>query len=295
MINKIKKEASIIFNVEEKDIDVIEKLLGGMSNHTYKIKVLEDYYVFRIIGEGGNLFVDRDEELFNLKQVDSLNLNTETVYFDVVSGLKVSKYVEGTVLTETKIEDHLKELANTLKKLHHSKLKAYDKYNHIKRLNKYQSYVDEVSEDYLNLKSKWVTIFNKYFKNVKMVFCHNDAQRSNIVVAEDKLYLLDWEYAALNDIYYDFAGFGNVSIEDSFLLLESYLDRTPTKLEINKVKFYRMFQALQWYLVALYKDKINLGPALKLDFKYLANNYLKLATTLYNEIKEDFNWLYIKY
>ena len=26
------------------------------------------------------------------------------------------------------------------------------------------------------------------------VFCHNDAQRSNIVIGTDQVYLLDWEY-----------------------------------------------------------------------------------------------------
>ena len=294
MINKIKKEASLIFGVKPNEVDVIEKLLGGMSNHTYKIKVLEDYYVIRIIGEGGNLYINRDEELFNLNQVATLNINTKTVYFNTVSGIKVSKYVEGVVLTETKIKDHLKELASTLKMLHNSNLKAYDKYNLIERLNKYQSYVDNVEEEYNVLKSNWINIYEKHFQDEKLVFCHNDAQRSNIVIAKDKLYLLDWEYAALNDIYYDFASFGNVSIEDSFLLLEAYIERTPTKEEINKVKFYRMYQALQWYLVASYKDKINLGPSLKLDFNFLANNYLKLARILYDQIKEDLNWLYTK-
>lgn len=289
MIEKIKKEASKIFNVENKEINVIKKLLGGMSNHTYKIKVFDEYYVIRIIGEGGNLFVDRNEELFNLDKVDALNINTKTIYFDIKSGVKVSKYVKGVVLTETNIEDHLEGLAKTLKLLHNSNLKAYDNYNHVNRLNKYESYVDLVSNDYKMLKSNWISIFEKHFKNEKQVFCHNDAQRSNIVIASDKLYLLDWEFAAYNDIYYDFASFGNVTIEDSFLLLEAYLERKPTANEINKVKFYRMYQALQWYLVALYKDKINLGPSLNLDFKLLANNYLILANKLYEEIKEDLN------
>jgi len=117
------------------------------------------------------------------------------------------------------------------------------------------------------------------------VFCHNDAQRSNMVIGENQIYLLDWEYAGWNEFYYDIASFGNVQFEDALELLDVYLGRKASLDEQNSVKFYRMFQALQWHQVALRKEMVGLSEVLHFDFKMLAEKYLNLADRLYNEIK----------
>lgn len=108
-----------------------------------------------------------------------------------------------------------------------------------------------------------------------------------MVLANNQLYLLDWEYAALNDPYYDIASFGNVKFYDALMLLEAYLERKPTKSEADHVRFYRMYQALQWHQVALNKEAIGLSEELHFDFKLLAEKYLNLAHTLYLEMKGD--------
>ncbi|MBE0701178.1 MAG: phosphotransferase, partial [Acholeplasmataceae bacterium] len=107
----------------------------------------------------------------------------------------------------------------------------------------------------------------------------------NMVLSGDKLYLLDWEYAGWNEFYYDIASFGNVHFGDALALLDVYLGRKATQEERNHVRFYRMFQALQWHQVALYKEKIGLSPVLQFDFMSLASNFLELAKKLYQEIK----------
>lgn len=283
---EIKRAFSNALNVLEDDIEVIERLLGGMSHFTYKVKYNKEYYTVRIIGEGGNLYVDRHEEYENIKRIESLNLNNETIYFDESTGLKIAKYIEGTVLSQVEISLYLKDIADTLKKLHKSNIKPYKDYELVHRLNKYESYINIRTPRYLELKNEWNRLYDEFYKKFPKVFCHNDAQRSNIVVSKTKLCLLDWEYAALNSPFYDIASFGNINFEDSLRLLDAYLERKATKEEINHVKFYRMFQALQWHQVALYKDSIGLGEKLKFDFNLLASKYLDLANKLYNEIKE---------
>ncbi|MBE0700236.1 MAG: phosphotransferase, partial [Acholeplasmataceae bacterium] len=112
------KRACLAFHVNQDEIKVIKRLLGGMSHLTYHIQIQDVDYTFRVIGEGGNLFVDRKTEKENLERIEPLGINNETVYFDVDTGEKAAKYVEGIVLKDTDIYPHLEKIAHVLKRLH---------------------------------------------------------------------------------------------------------------------------------------------------------------------------------
>lgn len=280
----IKQRAALAFKVKEEEVVVKYRLLGGMSHLTYVIEINNTLYTYRVIGKDGNLFVGRETEFENLKRIEELNINNETVYFDVKTGEKAAKFVEGTVLSTIDYHPYLIDVADTLKKLHHSDISPESDYGLIERLNLYETYTNNRSELYLDLKEKWMNIYLNERLHMPKVFCHNDAQRSNIVIAKDQIYLLDWEYAGLNEFYYDIASFGNVKFEDALELLDVYLEKKATKKEQDMVRFYRMFQALQWHQVALRKEMVGLSEVLHFDFKALSIKYLNLAETLYKEI-----------
>lgn len=281
----IQQRAAEAFNVKQEDVIVKKRLLGGMSHLTYHIAIDGIDYTYRVIGKDGNLFVDRLIEQRNLDIIRPLNLNNETVFFDTTTGEKAAKYVEGTVLTQLDFRPYLPLVSKALKTLHHSSLKPASDYGLINRLNLYESYTNIKSDKYLKLKDAWIKMYQEEHQHQPKVFCHNDAQRSNMVVSNDRLYLLDWEYAGLNEFYYDIASFGNVDFNDALELLDVYLERKATKKEQDSVRFYRMFQALQWHQVALRKDMIGLSEVLHFDFKMLSEKYLNLAETLYIAIK----------
>jgi thiamine kinase-like enzyme len=280
----IKTRAAQAFKVNQEEVIVKHRLLGGMSHLTYVIEIRQTLYTFRVIGKDGNLFVSRKTELENLKRIEELHINNETVYFDVKTGEKAAKYIQGTVLSTVDYHPYLNDVAETLKKLHHSDISPESDYGLIERLNLYETYTDIRSDKYLDLKDKWVNMYLNERLHMPKVFCHNDAQRSNIVIGKDQIYLLDWEYAGLNEFYYDIASFGNVKFEDALELLDVYLEKKATKKEQDMVRFYRMFQALQWHQVALRKEMVGLSEVLHFDFKALSIKYLNLAETLYNEI-----------
>ncbi len=280
----IKEHAAKAFAVDLEEVTIVERFLGGMSHLTYHIQVKGKDYTFRVIGADGNLFVDRVTEHENMKRIIPLGLNNETVYFDEVSGDKAANYVEGTVLTALDYKPELPKIIAALKTLHESGIKPASDYDHVNRLNLYESFTEDNLPLYDELKQKWIEIFETR-KDKPRVFCHGDAQRSNMVLSGDKLYLLDWEYAGLNEIYYDIASFGNIQFTDALDLLDAYLGRKATKDEVDAVKFYRMYQALQWHQVATRKDMIGLSKVVHFDFKVIALKYLELANTLYNEIK----------
>lgn len=280
----IRTRAALAFKVDEKEVFVKNRLLGGMSHLTYVIEINQVLYTFRVIGKDGNLFVNRQIEHENLKRIVPLKINNETVYFDEETGEKAAIFQEGIVLSTVDFRPHLKEFAQTLRKLHHTDIEPASDYGLIERLDLYESFTEMRSDLYLDLKQKWVDMYLNERIGMPKVFCHNDAQRSNIVIGEHQIYLLDWEFAGLNEFYYDIASFGNVNFEDALELLDVYLEKRATKTEQNMVRFYRMFQVLQWHQVALRKEMVGLSEVLKFDFKALAIKYLNLADTLYKEM-----------
>ena len=284
---RIQTQAALAFHVRPEDVIIVKRLLGGMSHLTYHIRINDEDFTYRIIGKDGNLFVDRLNEKRNLKIIEPLDINNQTVYFDIESGEKAARYIPGTVLTQVDHRPFLPWVAKTLKHLHNSNLEPASDYGLIDRLNLYESYTKIRSHQYCTLKETWITRYHAHHADKPKVFCHNDAQRSNMVLTDDKLYLLDWEYAGWNEFYYDIASFGNVQFEDALELLDVYLGRKATQEEQNNVRFYRMFQALQWHQVATRKHMIGLSEVLHFDFEVLAQKYLDLAQRLSIEIRGD--------
>ncbi len=215
MIEKeVLQRVALGLNVSEDQVKIVERLKGGVSHYTYHVKVNDQDYTYRKIGEGGNLFVDRKTEFKMINKAIPLNINSEVVVFDVESGEKISKFVPGTPLNQLEYNNHLDALVVTLKKLHQSDTSDVIDYGLVNRLSLYESYTNQRTPLYQELKTFWINKYKTSYETNPKVFCHNDAQRSNIVIGEDRLYLLDWEYAALNEFYYDIASFGNVDFND---------------------------------------------------------------------------------
>ncbi len=285
----IKEKVSELLSINQDEITVIERLMGGMSNLMYVIDINGEKYTFRIPGKNANNFVDRYIEEENINIIKPLNVNNETVKFDINNGYKIAKYVEGKCLVDVDYNDHLEEISNILKSIHNSGLKAKNDYDWVGRLDKYEKLVKdegytEDRSEYLQLKDMLLKEFD-YFDNAELTICHGDSQISNFVVSDDKIYLLDWEFCGNNDPYYDIACFGNKDFNDALALLKVYLGREATADELKKLNYYRAFQCLQWHNVALYKHLIGLSEELNVPFLKVTNMYLEKAKNFLKEAK----------
>ena len=264
--DEIIKVATQVFEVETNEVTLDSRFKGGMSNYTYLVYVKNLPYVIRIIGEGGQYLVNPSIEEKHIEEVEHLHLNSEVVYFDAKTGVKVSKYVAGVPLSVTMDDTDYPRVAHALKTLHQAALPGED-YGLKVRLRRYEKLLKKLpSTTYYVLKMQWLKMYDTYFSHLPKVLCHGDAQRSNLVKSEDKIYLLDWEFSGLNDPYYDIASFGNIDFKDAEKLLEFYLEQKPTPFDLAHIRFYRMYQVLQWHIVASYKHEINLSE--KTTFRF---------------------------
>ncbi|MFI3252189.1 MAG: choline kinase family protein [bacterium] len=278
------KFLKMIIEIElKKEVEVISRFSGGMSNYTVLVKIDGKLYTYRIPGKNSSVFIDREVEYANLELIKNLELNCDNIYFNKVNGHKIAEYIEGEDLSSFSVD--LNIVSELLLKLHNSGIVAVNDYDVIKRIDYYESLLKyPVSEQFSELKNKLPIMFKEFEKYPK-VFCHGDAQKANWINS-DRLYLLDWEYSGNNDPYYDIACFGNANFEDAIELLNCYLKRTPNNEEMRRLITNRMAQCLQWHNVALYKEQIGLSKELKVNFKEVSKKYVLKAKELYELYKK---------
>ena len=264
------------------DAKLVKRLLGGMSNYTYVVESEGQKYTFRVPGKHAEVFVNRDDELECLNAIKPLGLNNETIYFDTISGDKMARYVEGTILSDTDIISYNNVSVNALKKLHESSVLLRD-YDPFGRLATYETLCKEQDfehpHEYIDLKRRLLEV-KESLPAVKHVPCHCDYQPTNLVFDGEKLFVLDWEYAGMNDPFYDIACYGNAGLDKALSLLEAYVGHEPTIEELRRLYYHRAFQCLQWYNVAIYKDKVGLSEELKMDFAKVADFFMGGAKDL---------------
>lgn len=272
-----------------KNVKVIERLMGGMSNYTYVVEADEILYTFRIPGEYSEHFVDRVVEKENIKQVEKLGITNDTIYLNTVDGKKIASYIPGVPLST--IDEYLypyDKVADALKIIHGSKLTAVNDYEPFKRLENYENICKDLkfvhNEEYLKQKEYFFT-FKEYLENTPKVLTHGDSQPSNFVLTEDKILVVDFEFCANNDPIYDIACFANKRYEDGLKLLHVYY-KNPSEDELLRFHLWRAFQCFQWYNVATFKDMVGMSKTLHIDFKKVAKHYLELIIFLLNKVRK---------
>jgi thiamine kinase-like enzyme len=81
--------------------------------------------------------------------------------------------------------------------------------------------------------------------------CHNDPWPGNLLDAEGRIYLIDWEYSGMNDPMWDLA---NLSVEAGFgpaqdrNVMEAYFGANVTPSLYSRLEVYKAMGDLHWSL-----------------------------------------------
>jgi thiamine kinase-like enzyme len=266
------------------------QMYGGMSNQVFLVTTDDKKFILRIPFEESYRYVDYFIEGKALELLSKTNITTRCIYFNAYDGVRISEYIEGRVLSdkEIKLDNYIPKLASKLHELHALEIIMPYKYEFDILLKKYESYLTNIEAKYYDLKQLWLNKFYVTFYNEPRVFSHGDLQRSNIITSASgtNLYLLDFEFSRSNYVHFDLASFGNIDFNDVLKLTKEYFkDKPNIDSDLYKVKFFRMYQVLQWYLVALSKNQTKMGAILKLDFNEIAHNYLNQAINFSLELE----------
>ncbi|AQS11897.1 choline/ethanolamine kinase [Clostridium saccharobutylicum] len=221
-INNIKSIVCEALKVEEGDITEVTPA-GGMTNKNYRICVKGIRYILRVAGAGTSQMINRNTEMFNSAIASEKGYNVEVPYFNLETGVKISKFIENAeTLTHRSIkkEDNLKQVTTILRSLHECKDFHMDnEFNAFRELEKYEKILrsdnGEFFEDYNEVREKVMDLEEELRKcNRVFVPSHNDLVSENFVKdTEGRIYLIDWEYSGINDDMWDLAA---LSLENEF-------------------------------------------------------------------------------
>lgn len=237
--------------------------LGGLTNKTFKVKLdNNEVYAYRIPGEGTSEIICREEEKVFAKHASKIHIDTKLIYFDE-EGFKISKYIKPKVLLDEreKLDKKIiKKMAETLYKLHNSKLKV-DRNIEFKFEEEEKIYLNLVlknevidKDEILKLSKKLKTLKLKvdFFDENQKVLSHNDPLLANWIIGKkDKIYLIDWEYSGKNSKFWDLATLseeGQFSSKQDNILLKSYFKRSPDQKEKEGFLVYKMLEDYLWGL-----------------------------------------------
>ncbi len=213
--------------------------LGGLTNHTYKATLKNgEEYVVRLPGEGTEEMIVRSDEKISTQLACDLGIDAEILYFGE-DGSKVTKYIKNALTMSSETlhkKEHIDQVAEIFRKMHTCGVDTKVPFEVFEMATSYEKIIFDknvpVYDDYNEIKAKVMEIKAEIDGaiNIKKVPCHNDALCENWVLGDDRMYLIDWEYAGMNDGMWDLA---DVSIEAGFdaehdrMLLSAYLGKEP--------------------------------------------------------------------
>ena len=236
--------------------------MGGLTNHTYHVTLADGAeYVVRIPGEGTEEMIVRSDEQISTALACDLGIDAELLYFGT-DGSKVTRYIPNAVTMSAATlqeEAHIHQMAAIFKKLHTCGVDTKVPFEVFDMAAGYEKIISDnnvsMFDDYAAVKATVMDIKTQVDarKEILKVPCHNDALCENWVVGDGRMYLIDWEYAGMNDGMWDLA---DVSIEAGFdhahdvLFLRSYLEREPDKADLQHFLASKLYVDYLWTLWA---------------------------------------------
>lgn len=236
--------------------------MGGLTNHTYKVTLKNGKeYVVRLPGEGTEEVIVRSDEKISTKLACDLGVDAQMLYFGD-DGSKVTEYIKNAVTMSAeslKNPERIKQVAKIFRKMHDCGVDTKVPFEVFQMAASYEKVIEDnnvsMYDDYNEIKATVMEIKAEIDNSIdiKKVPCHNDALCENWVLGDGRMYLIDWEYAGMNDGMWDIA---DVSIEAGFdaehdkMLLRAYLEREPETLDEKHFLASKIYVDYLWTLWA---------------------------------------------
>lgn len=237
----------------ENEITDITTLKKGMTNRSFLFKCKGGRYIMRIPGEGTDKLIRRGEEAEVYELIKDRGICDEIVYISPENGYKITRFMEnGRVCDPENVHD-LERCMAKLRQFHGMKLKVGHRFDIFSRIDFYESlwqHKKSLYKDYEKTKSN-VMQLREYIKAQPREECltHIDAVPDNFLFSADEVYLIDWEYAAMQDPHVDVAMFIIYALydrEQADRLIDIYFEGKCSEALRTKIYCYIAACGLLW-------------------------------------------------
>lgn len=278
-----------VLKSEEREINNIKVLKKGMTNRSFLFSCREKKYIMRIPGEGTEQLIDRQKEYSVYKEIRGKNICDNIIYLNPLNGYKITEYMEGARVCDPCKEDDLQKCMRRLRQFHELKLKVEHKFDLFEQIAFYESLWDgrpSVYEDYQRTKENVYSLKTYIRENAApKVLTHIDAVPDNFLFCEkngeEQIYLIDWEYAGMQDPHVDIAMFCIYALYDREQIdhmIDLYFTEGCTAETRIKIYCYIAVCGLLWSNWCEYKYSLGVefGEYSLQQYRY-AKDYYKIA------------------
>ncbi len=206
-----------VFHVYSNEIADIKPLNAGMTNRSFLFRCNGQSYIFRNPGQGTGKLINRSNEYSVYQQIVNWNICDNLIYFDVEKGYKITQFIENSHNCNPDDVEDVTRCINYLRAFHRLQLSVNHYFDVFQTIQYYESLLGAPSRyrDYEKTKNN-VFSLKEYVDATEKDLClsHIDAVPDNFIMTDERVYLIDWEYAAMQDPHIDIAMFAIYAMYD---------------------------------------------------------------------------------
>lgn len=272
------------------EVGSIEQIKRGNTNVIFSFVCRGEKYVYRHPGKGSDKIIDRYCESFAQKAADECGIDGTTVAIDPAKGWKLSRYVDGCYDFQYHDKEDAARAFDLMRRLHNANISCPWQFDIIANCERFRRLANEGGQhSQFELEELDEAILRVYHyveaDGVPKVMCHNDVCDSNIIVSQDSVRIIDWEYAGAGDPSNDVCSFivgGEHSEQEVLELLELYFERPLEPSELRHMFGSIALISYHYLLWGIYRQSVghDAGNLLYYWYRY-ANVYSKKALELY--------------
>jgi len=251
---------------------------GGITNSNFRIDVGGEAFVLRIAGADTELLgINREYEYAANLAAGKLGIAPEVFYFIRPEGYLITRFITGRPILPEEIcqPENIRRVMEVVRKIHgmpeipgtFNVFRVVVDYSEIARRyrvafpNNFNWLIERMRAAEKALNSNPLTPRP----------CHNDLLNTNFLTT-DQLYVLDWEYAGMGDLFFDLANFSDhhklPDKQDHWLLKCYFEEVTPSQWAHLKImKIMSDLREATWALVQVGISKLDF------DFRDYADRF----------------------
>ncbi len=192
------------------------ELTQGLTNKSYLLYTGKERWVLRINTRNSEaLALDRDEELYFHSAAARQNIAPKVIYADPYNHYLITQFIEGghwraSSDSEQRIKD-IRAVTEALYNVHKFPIDAIE-IDYLDRIEHYWKKLDLGRSEFSKILKPLYPQVKSFFIHYQQAIqhrkpCHHDTVIENIFVVPEGIQLIDWEYAALGDPWFDIAVF----------------------------------------------------------------------------------------
>jgi thiamine kinase-like enzyme len=262
----------------------IQPLGGGITNHNFKVDVGADSYVVRIGGKDTEVLgIDRRAEHVAALTAAAAGLGPEVVAFLEREGALVTRFVEGrpVPLEEMRTPRAIGRVADALRRFHASPA-VPARFNPFRVV---ETYAAEATRRGMAIPPVYDAAHELAARIERargrqlLRPCHNDLLNANFILDGERLWIVDWEYAGMGDVFFDLANFAvnhELGPRDEDELLVAYLGerREQDAAALPLMRFMSDFREAMWGVLQQAVSELDFDFA-----DYTERHFERLAAT----------------